>query len=197
MRILERNPTPLLHNQGAGIVAGGDVQAFFERYDRTRHGIAVSSHARQHLNRRGHVVHRENYPQSMTSWDLLYHLLRANFDGYDCGYVKVPRALPSEGQASYEYGKLVKSIRQDGKELEIQYTDVEGAEHTVRADFVLAADGASSAIRRQLMPHIERRYAGYIAWRGTVAENEASPLLKETFVDRFTFYSELGIQILA
>jgi NADH dehydrogenase FAD-containing subunit len=34
IRIFERNPTALLQDQGAGVVAGPDVQNFFRTYDR-------------------------------------------------------------------------------------------------------------------------------------------------------------------
>lgn len=41
--ILERNPSPLLQNQGAGIVAGGDTLAFFNKYYGCKRPIAVTS----------------------------------------------------------------------------------------------------------------------------------------------------------
>lgn len=65
--ILERNPTPLLDDQGAGIGAGGDTLAFFKRYDRCDRSFAVSSHRRQYLNRDGDVIHKEDMVQNMTS----------------------------------------------------------------------------------------------------------------------------------
>jgi 2-polyprenyl-6-methoxyphenol hydroxylase-like FAD-dependent oxidoreductase len=37
---------------------------------------------------------------------------------------------------------------------------------TAQCDLFVAADGPRSAVRQQLMPHVERRYAGYVAWRG-------------------------------
>lgn len=65
--ILERNPTPLLEEQGAGIVAGGDTLGFFKRHNRCERPIAVTSRRRQYLDRQGHVVHREDMEQNMTS----------------------------------------------------------------------------------------------------------------------------------
>lgn len=65
--ILERNPTALLHNQGAGIVAGGDTLEFFKRYVRSERPIAVSSHKRMYLGKNGEVVHTEDMEQNMTS----------------------------------------------------------------------------------------------------------------------------------
>lgn len=65
--ILERNPTPVLEQQGAGIVAGGDTLAFFKRYNRCDRPIAVTSHRRQYLDKEGKVVHKEDMDQNMTS----------------------------------------------------------------------------------------------------------------------------------
>jgi len=61
---------------------------------------------------------------------------------------------------------------------------------------VLGADGPSSTIRKLFAPAVKREYAGYVAWRGTILEKEASKLVKETFVEKFTFYHGPGIQIL-
>lgn len=65
--ILERNTSPVLHHQGAGIVAGGDTLEFFNRYVRCDRPIAVSSHKRQYLGRDGQVIHTEEMVQNMTS----------------------------------------------------------------------------------------------------------------------------------
>lgn len=40
---------------------------------------------------------------------------------------------------------------------------------TDAAAIVIAADGIHSAIRRQLLPHVHPRYAGYTCWRGVIA----------------------------
>ena len=50
----------------------------------------------------------------------------------------------------------------------------------------MAADGSRSLVRSVLFPDIKPRYAGYVAWRGVVAEIEANPRLLKTFADHFT-----------
>jgi 2,6-dihydroxypyridine 3-monooxygenase len=45
---------------------------------------------------------------------------------------------------------------------------------TERCDVLVCADGINSAGRGLLLPEIRPRYAGYVAWRGTVAEHELS-----------------------
>jgi 2-polyprenyl-6-methoxyphenol hydroxylase-like FAD-dependent oxidoreductase len=152
IRILERNPTPLLHDQGAGVVAGPDVQQFFETYDRTKTPLAVTSHQRLYLSKDGGVIDRENKEQQMTSWDLLYHLLRANFDGVKSEYAKVPEAEEGEGSVSYEYGcsvvgvKVPNSTSGSTQELDmsnpvrITFQDRDGQTTSTDADLVIAAE---------------------------------------------------------
>ena len=170
--IFERSSTPLLHDQGAGIVAGGDTLEFLTRFDKTKREIAVTSPVRHYLNREGEEIRREEWPQKMTryqnltsrvdgSWDLLYHVLRANFDGVSSDYVQAPE---DPGKATYEYGCTVTGIKKDDNspEMIITYQDREKNERTARASRVFAADGPSSTIRRLLLPQIQRKYAGYV-----------------------------------
>lgn len=81
--------------------------------------------------------------------------------------------------------------------VKVEFEDLEGKKDCAEADMVLAADGPSSTIRKLLTPEVERRYVGYVAWRGTVPEAEVNETLEKTFVDKFTFYHGPGIQILA
>lgn len=206
MTILERSPTPLLHDQGAGVVAGGETQAFFRKHDVSGRTIAVESQARFYLDHAGNIIDREDHQQRMTSWDLLYHVGRANFDGVVSEYVD---AVPQEekvGQATYEYGRLVTGIREAGEKVEVTYEstredDKPAAANTtaISADFLISADGPSSHTRKMLLGDSasERTYAGYVAFRGTVPETELSNAAEEVFVERFTFFHAEGTQILA
>ena len=71
--ILERSPSALLHNQGAGVVAGSETQKFFTEYVRPGREIAITSKQRLYLNKNGGIVKGsvENREQRMTSWDVL------------------------------------------------------------------------------------------------------------------------------
>jgi 2-polyprenyl-6-methoxyphenol hydroxylase-like FAD-dependent oxidoreductase len=116
--ILERNPSPLLQNQGADIVAGGDTLAF-NKYDRCKRLIAVTSQKRMYQDKSGKVVHEENMKQNMTSWDLSYYLLRANFDGMKGGYCQVPEKGEGDGVARYEYDHVVAGL-EEGEEVGVK-----------------------------------------------------------------------------
>ncbi|MCJ1366225.1 hypothetical protein MMC16_005351 [Acarospora aff. strigata] len=197
VRILERNPTSLLHNQGAGVVAGGDTQEFFHKHDATNRPIAVTSRLRHYLDIDGNVIHKEHSVQKMTSWDLLYYLLRANFDRVESEYCKLPGPIEGEGEAKYEYGHVVTGLKNKEEHVEIEFQDRDGKQGSTSADLVIGADGSSSTIRKVLLPDVKRTYAGYVAWRGTIPETEASQAAKDAFVEKFAFYHTGGVQILS
>lgn len=195
--ILERNPTKLLQNQGAGIVAGGDTLGFMKTYDRCNRPIAVQSQARMYLDKTGKVVHRVDMKQNMTSWDLTYYLLRANYDGVESDYCEVPPSIKSDGETEYRHDSKVVGVDDLKQQVRVRYQKHDGKEECVVADLVIGADGPSSTIRKMLCPGVERTFAGYCALRGTIPEDEGSPEAKEAFQERFTFFHADGIQILA
>lgn len=157
---------------------------------------------RHYLDQAGDVMPEsvEHRTQRMTSWDLLYHLLRWRVEGLESGYVA---GLEGDGRpkARYENGCTVTAIQalptDQGGGVEVMYTHVNSGENrTATADLVIAADGGSSTIRRLLQTDATRTYAGYVAWRGTVPENELSAEAREVFIEKFTFYHASGMQIL-
>ncbi|OAL33866.1 hypothetical protein AYO20_06877 [Fonsecaea nubica] len=192
--ILERNPTNLLENQGAGIVAGGDTLSFFERYDRCKRPVAVTSQKRMYLDQSGKVVHEEVMKQTMTSWDLCYYMLRANYDHQQSGYCKVPGPQPGDGRIDYRYGCTVTSFQEEGDQIRVLYDTTDGEKVSIVGDMLVGADGPSSTIRKILCPEVERKYAGYCVIRGTVPENEATEEARKVFVEKFTFFHAPGIQ---
>ncbi|CZT19330.1 uncharacterized protein RCC_05178 [Ramularia collo-cygni] len=201
--ILERTPTFLLDNQGAGIVAGGDTLSFFEKYDRTGKPVAVPSFKRLYLNQKGDVIHEEVNRQNMTSWDLCYYLLRANYDRVESGYLEDGGKLPEvregvDGSVNYRYGCTVTSIEDQGDMVSVKFKrageDGVEVEEEIKSRLVVAADGPSSTVRKFLQPEVERTYAGYVVIRGTVPELEASQSALEVFRERFCFFHAPGIQ---
>lgn len=198
--MLERNPHPVLDNQGAGIVAGGDTLAFFKRYDRCERELAVSSVRRQYLDKNGDVVHKEDMKQNMTSWDLAYYMLRANVDGLESAYCNPPKTDDGSGKVKHLHGHKVTGLWEREEEkgrLVVEFETSDRQRGSVEADLVIAADGPSSTIRSIFVPDVQRTYAGYVALRGMVREDRVSSKTLEAFSERFTFFHSSGIQILA
>lgn len=135
----------------------------------------------------------------MSSWDLTYYLMRANFDRIASPYCDVPPPEPSHGTAVHLHDRTVTGVAEvgDGVRVSWKCTSDPSKTGTLLADQLIGADGPNSFIRSLFAPGLERQYAGYCALRGTVVEHEASPQAHETFANRFTFYHGPGIQILA
>ncbi|KAK4183523.1 hypothetical protein QBC35DRAFT_97391 [Podospora australis] len=113
--ILERNPTPLLHDQGAGIVAGGHALEFLKKYNRCkRQEVAVRSDRRQYLDKDGNVVHSVKGNHDMSSWDLTYYFMRANFDGTPSDYCDVPSPDPAHGKTVHYHDRNVTDVVSEG-----------------------------------------------------------------------------------
>jgi 2-polyprenyl-6-methoxyphenol hydroxylase-like FAD-dependent oxidoreductase len=187
VRIYERSPSTLLQSQGAGITFGAEGQEFLMKHVVVNRPLFVTSYLRQTLGRNGMPVDQDRRQQKMVSWDLLYFVLRACFDGMESEYCEVPKKREGEGEARYEYGLKVVNVKDEGETVKVEFEDTKGRKDSDVADMVIAADGPSSTIRKLLMPEVERKYAGYVAWRGTVPENEASKLLRACLVLKYAF----------
>lgn len=57
-----------------------------------------------YLNQKGEVIYENKQTQTMTSWDLCYYMLRANYDHVESGYCKVPGPQEGDGKIDYRYG---------------------------------------------------------------------------------------------
>ncbi|KAF3904826.1 hypothetical protein ABW20_dc0105132 [Dactylellina cionopaga] len=140
----------------------------------------------------------------MTSWNLVYHILRANFDGNKSGYVDFSTIKEPEGtgEAIYEYGRKVTGYKVSDDQVTVFAETSRDGEPLrekveITGDLLIAADGPSSAIRGMLEPEAQRKYTGYVAWRGTVPEAELPEEVKRDMSGQFTFYHTTGTQLLA
>lgn len=145
------------------------------------------------------MIHEEVNRQNMTSWDLAYYLLRANYDRVDSAYLeggKLPEVRASDGRVTYRYGCTVTDIVDEGScvrvTLKRKEEDGSEVEETLTTKLLVAADGPSSTIRGMLEPSIERKYAGYVVIRGTVPETEGSQEALDVFRERFCFFHAPG-----
>jgi 2-polyprenyl-6-methoxyphenol hydroxylase-like FAD-dependent oxidoreductase len=157
----------VLDDRGAGIVMQPDTQQILiERCGLREHETGVWLKYRQYLGKNGKPDFYQTMPQLMTSWGLLYHAMRAAFP--EESYLEGDTLLSFDNSKSKVRGRFAKSGEID-------------------SDLLVAADGSRSLIRSVLFPEVKPSYAGYLAWRGVVAESEADAELLKTFENHFTF----------
>jgi 2-polyprenyl-6-methoxyphenol hydroxylase-like FAD-dependent oxidoreductase len=165
--VFERSSGPM-DDRGAGIVLQSEVLNLLEGLKlATREDISVESRERKYLNKDGSVASSGESHQFMTSWAALFNSLRRGFpnDDFHSGFNLVN--FTAEGEQ-------VKARFENGRE-EI-------------GDLLVGGDGAWSAVRQQLLPEIAPQYAGYVAWRGVVAEEALPATLLKSFLDKFAFF---------
>ncbi|CAL3968274.1 unnamed protein product [Diplocarpon coronariae] len=198
VRILEQNTQSERADLAAGITTYPEFEEFMKVHDQTGEPWSVHSPAIQWLNKDAGVTRRLNKPLQMTSWSVIYYRLRANFDGLASGFcAKPPAAGEHDGSAIFDLGKQVTRLSVDGG-VRVEYTDLADGDKPaeVTADMVILADGANSRLRHALFPEVERRYAGYVAFRGTVPESEVSEETKKAFDPNLTYFCFKGKYIL-
>ena len=147
--VFERSPHAL-DSRGGGIVLQPDVlhALHFAGVD-TGPTLGVASGDRIFLDRHGEVLQRGYQPQTQTSWNMLYGAMR--------------RALPD---TCVHPGQALLRFEQSAGQVRAEFAG--GRVET--GDLLVGADGARSSVRRQLLPGLDPSYAGYVAWRGLVAE---------------------------
>lgn len=87
---------------------------------------------------------------------------------------------------SLTLGKRAIGFTRRDQQVEVQFAD--GSTH--RTDYLLVADGVHSAIRQQLLPNSQPRYAGYTCWRAVV---EGSDLNIERATESWGAGARFGI----
>ncbi|HBS56677.1 MAG TPA: 2-polyprenyl-6-methoxyphenol hydroxylase [Stenotrophomonas sp.] len=169
--LFERAPHGL-EGRGAGLVIQQSVLDLLQReglQDLGGHGVWAEQ--RLYLDDRGNVIGREPRRQMQVSWDGLFAAFRRRID-----------------DADYHAGVRVQDIEEDGQQMRVRCSD--GSQH--RFDLLIGADGQASRVRREVdarqgadgLP----RYAGYVAWRGLLAERALPPVAANQLLERMVFH---------
>jgi 2-polyprenyl-6-methoxyphenol hydroxylase-like FAD-dependent oxidoreductase len=137
-------------------------------------GVPVSR--RMTLDSRGGLVGSLTMEQVASAWGRIYRLLRA--------------AIPDAG---YHHGIGLAQVQKSDGEVQVLLSD--GS--TRKADLLVGADGIRSTVRAALYPEAQPEYAGYIAWRGLVDEQDFSAAAHEQIFDSFVFCLPPHEQMLA
>lgn len=174
VEVFERSQEPL-DGRGAGIVLHPATVRSLAQRTIDLASISLATRSVDYLDRKGALLCKESCRFRLTSYFALYQALL--------------RFLPAE---RYHLGRTAAGLRQEDGAATLVLAD--GTEH--RCDIVVFADGIHSFGRRLLAPQVEPRYAGYIAWRGTVDEADLS---RDTFAQlagQLCYYIAPGTHIL-
>ncbi|TPK75284.1 FAD binding domain-containing protein [Mesorhizobium sp. B2-4-17] len=168
-----------LDSRGGGIVLQPDVVEVFRRSQATldKSVLGVQSRYRTVFRPDGSIESKHIAPQTQTSWSLIYTTLKAAF-----------------GEEHYHRAKTLLRVEQD--EAQRNVTAIFDDNTREVGDLLIGADGGNSTVRRQYWPHMQPRYAGYIAWRGLLAEDRMSPVSRDTLHGDFGFANNKGSHIL-
>jgi 2-polyprenyl-6-methoxyphenol hydroxylase-like FAD-dependent oxidoreductase len=162
--------------RGAGIVTHPELWEVLEAAGlgpiRDR---GVNVQARRTLDRSGTMIGERPFRQTFTSWDRLFQLLRD--------------AFPPD---RYHLAKGLRSIEQHGRRVVAHFADGSRSE----GDLLIGADGLRSTVRTQVLPDVTPAYAGYVAWRGLVAESALSKAAHRELFEYFVFCLPPGEQML-
>jgi 2-polyprenyl-6-methoxyphenol hydroxylase-like FAD-dependent oxidoreductase len=173
-----------LARRGAGLVVQEQVSRILDRVGLAR--IAergVWANERIALDPQGTIISHEERPQMQMSWDLLY-------DGFR-------KLLPDE---RYLTGATVTSIESTATEVHVALEDGRSFDF----DLLIGADGQGSVVRRVVNGDVDDNgaqgatpdYAGYVAWRGLVAENSIPREAAGDLFDRLAFHFSRGTHVL-
>lgn len=166
-----------LQARGAGIAVLPETLRYpVERLGVPVERISSSTDWIRFLERDGSVRHAQRHLYRFSSWNTVYRTLLGAF-----------------GADRYRLGRDMTSFAPDpAGGVRVRFADGED----VRTDLLICADGIGSAARSSVLPEVGARYAGYVAWRGTVPERELDGPAFDALHDALTYQVLPGSHVL-
>ena len=164
--IFERSAGDLA-DRGAGLGISADLLDVMRRIGlRISRSLAFEVRGSIWLDQHGAIAFESPRGANGSAWSIIYQPLKA--------------AFPAE---RYRAGMTLTRVEQVNDDITAVFAD--GTRE--RGDVLVAADGAFSTVRRQFLPDIEPRSAGYIAWRGLLDEKDLPPAAQKFLLERCAF----------
>ena len=156
-----------LESRGAGIVTlEATLRYLRQRTDLDVEQLTTSTGLLRYLGGDGTVVYQEPRRYRYSGWHTIYRAL-----------------LGCLGRGRYHLGREVRAFRQDRDRVEVRFADGSAT----ACDLLVCADGIASAARSVLQPDARAAYAGYVAWRGTLAERQLGRGVRELLADAIVY----------
>src|SRR4051794_20174443 len=165
--VLERSPEPLT-GRGAGIVLHpATVRWWRDHAVRPLDELGPRMTRLRYIDGDGAIAYEQPCRYRVSSFDALYRDLSGQLDD--------DRHRLGVAVAGFEMDEDGVTVALEGG----------GSE---RADLLVCADGIQSPARRRLLPDVDPRYAGYVAWRGTVVEHDLSEATLDALLGAITYH---------
>jgi 2,6-dihydroxypyridine 3-monooxygenase len=143
-----------MDDRGAGIVLNPATVRYFTTHNvMNPKNMSAATNWFRYMGRDSSILYDEPRSYRVTSYSTLYRGMLQSFD-----------------ERRYHRGEELVGFEQGSFGLTVHFAS--GRKEP--CDILVCADGINSTGRGLLLPEIRPRYAGYVAWRGTVAEHELS-----------------------
>ncbi len=166
-----------LKDRGAGLVVQIDMMDYMIKTGISSTQLfGIKASQRQVMNLDGSINHSYHDETSYTSWGHVWQQLKD--------------AFPAE---KYHFNSSLIRIEQIENGIKATFSDGEIQE----ADLLIGADGYRSFARNFILPDYQPKYAGYIAYRGLVPEQDLSNEAMKILDDRFSIMPYKNSHILS
>jgi 2,6-dihydroxypyridine 3-monooxygenase len=162
--VFERS-SEALQSRGAGIVVLPMTERYFDNRGRSER-VSLSLTYWSYVDGDGRLLNADADRFRFGSWNTIY---RSLLDAFDRDRYHLSQEMLGFDQ------------RHDGVTVRL------AGGREVDADLLVCADGLASTARRLLLPDVEPVYAGYVAWRGTVAEQELTATARAELRDSMLY----------
>jgi len=157
-----------MKDRGAGLVIQPEMMDYLmEHRIAPKEIFGVPARQRQILDENGAPVLRYPNDTQFTSWNYLWRQLKDYF--------------PAD---RYFHNHELQTIDQHPHSVTATFSNGKKA----TAELLIGADGYNSVVRRQLYPEVLPEYAGYVAYRGLVPEEELTLEEAAFFSGKFTLF---------
>jgi 2,6-dihydroxypyridine 3-monooxygenase len=183
VQVFERSSTAL-QARGAGIAAlDTTLDYLLKRGGFEATDVCSSTGWIRFLNRDGSVQHEQRHRYRFSSWNTIYRSLLSLLEAgrYQLG-TEVTGFAERHGTVTVTLGPGPHASRPTSQRAE--------------SDLLVCADGVGSPGRARLLPAVRPAYSGYVAWRGTVPEQDLSPGTRKILGDALTYQVLPGSHIL-